>query len=228
MSLLFCIPKVNWLSWRLRSSLSSDRLGIYPWLPDPGQPPASPCGSFRTLMGASVSMSPAWHRRPCVNKHLGKGRYFRGWIIYSARLETLSRVKDLVACMFVSALDSKTWPGLICCSVSAVCSEQWCLIEEEEEERGRCTGFVLFLRASGWAEAVKKNSIKSEALFFISISTVCSQTQTHTHTHLHGKPARLVCLIQHFCCQAACGDILALIIVAGNCQTTAEEQSCMS
>lgn len=137
MSPLFCIPKVNWLSWRLRSSLSSDRLGIYPWLPDPGQPLASPCGSFRTLMGASVSMSPAWHRCPCVNKHLGKGRYFRGWIIYSARLETLSWVKDLVACMFVSALDSKTWPGLICRRVCRACvrnSGVWKRRKRKKEE----------------------------------------------------------------------------------------------
>lgn len=118
LSLLLCIHIVNRLSPCLRSLLSSDALGIYPWLSDLGQPPPHP-----------VAPSELWwqHPYPChqsdtvrpASINIWGGQIFLGWIIYSAWLETLSWVQDLVACMFVLDLYNKTWPSLIRMSAAA-------------------------------------------------------------------------------------------------------------
>ena len=70
-----------------------------------------------------VAPSELWwqHPYPChrsdtvrpASINIWGGQIFRGWIIYSAWLETLSGVEDLVACMFVLDLYNKTWPSLI-------------------------------------------------------------------------------------------------------------------
>lgn len=107
-----CILRVDRLPPGLRSWLLSDALGIYPWLCDPGQPLPHP-----------VVSSELWWQRPypChqydtihpASINIWRGTIFLGWIIYSAWLETLSLVEDLVACMFVLDLYNKTWPCLI-------------------------------------------------------------------------------------------------------------------
>lgn len=65
---LLRIPKVNRLS---PCSSSCDILAIYPWRCDPGRPPQPhPVSSSWTFGGASISMSPVWQSRRCINKCL--------------------------------------------------------------------------------------------------------------------------------------------------------------